>query len=251
MNAKKAQSIDDIIHAILSGVIPQGDGAGGKAAVGTSQRPFGPVPGGGLIQRSAGPASAPAAATASATVAANDGHMHGVGDVNSQARGSGARFNAGKIAVELLPLMVVASSYDRAIQRDEGDSIDQAIIALDYLGAWQARLNDADGMDYLREALVALGDCWGDCADVFAYGARKYAGWNWAKGMAWSIPMACAARHLMAIIQGQENDPESGLSHRGHVFCNLAMLLTYENGDTYSEGDDRPAAGLLVNPGDA
>jgi hypothetical protein len=61
--------------------------------------------------------------------------------------------------------------------------------------------------------------------------------------MAWSIPLACAARHLMKIVLGETTDQESGFPHRGHVMCNLVMLATYA--DTFPGGDDRPAVGLL------
>jgi hypothetical protein len=84
-----------------------------------------------------------------------------------------------------------------------------------------------------------MDDPWMDCAAVFDYGRKKYATWNWAKGMPWSVPMACAVRHCLAILRGEENDPESGLPHRGHVACNLVMLAQYEH--TYLEGDDRPS----------
>lgn len=68
--------------------------------------------------------------------------------------------------------------------------------------------------------------------------------WNWAKGMAWSIPIACAARHLLAMMNGEVLDPESGFPHRGHAMANLIMLLTYQ--DTFPEGDDRAPAGYLL-----
>jgi hypothetical protein len=61
--------------------------------------------------------------------------------------------------------------------------------------------------------------------------------------MPWSVPLACATRHLLAMIRGESIDPESGIPHRGLVFCNVVMLYTF--GRTYQEGDDRPAAGLL------
>jgi len=76
------------------------------------------------------------------------------------------------------------------------------------------------------------------------YGRRKYAGWNWAKGMAWSIPLECAVRHILALLVGEEIDPESGLSHRGHAQCNIIMLITFL--ETYPEGDDRPARGMIA-----
>ncbi len=86
---------------------------------------------------------------------------------------------------------------------------------------------------------------WKDCADVFDYGRKKYAAWNWTKGMAWSIPTACIIRHCLAILDGETVDPESGLPHRGHIACNVVMLIQYEQ--TFKEGDDRPVKWLNVD----
>lgn len=108
-----------------------------------------------------------------------------VGDVNSTARGSGARYNGGKADLSLIPLCTLE-----------------------------------------------------DEARVWMYGKRKYAAWNWAKGMDWSIPLACALRHLSAWQRGEDIDPESGLPHLAHAMCNLRMLTLYSM--TYPEGDDRP-----------
>lgn len=77
-----------------------------------------------------------------------------------------------------------------------------------------------------------------DEARVWAYGKRKYAAWNWCKGMDWSIPLACALRHLSAWQRGEDRDPESGLPHLAHVSCNIRMLTLYAK--TFPEGDDRP-----------
>ncbi|MDP2263270.1 MAG: DUF5664 domain-containing protein [Hydrogenophaga sp.] len=158
-----------------------------------------------------------------------------VGDIHSDAKGSGARYNGGKPAYDLIPASVVVPFWrDAELTEDQRRALD----ALDALGMFQAREGSA------HDVLRALGDHWDDCARVFEYGRRKYAAWNWAKGMAWSIPMACAARHLMAIIRGETHDAESGLPHAGHVFCNVVMLLTYQG--TFPEGDDRAAKGLLL-----
>lgn len=73
---------------------------------------------------------------------------------------------------------------------------------------------------------------------VWMYGAKKYAAWNWAKGMAWSIPYACICRHLWAYWwKGESHDPESGEHHLDHVICNVLMLKHFER--SYPEGDDR------------
>jgi len=36
--------------------------------------------------------------------------------------------------------------------------------------------------------------------------------------------LRCAFRHLIAIANGQDIDPESGELHSGHVICNMMML---------------------------
>jgi hypothetical protein len=78
-----------------------------------------------------------------------------------------------------------------------------------------------------------------DEARVWMHGKAKYAAWNWAKGMAWSVPFGCAMRHLAAWQKGEEIDPESGLPHLAHAMCNLRMLTLYSK--TFRVGDDRPA----------
>lgn len=80
-------------------------------------------------------------------------------------------------------------------------------------------------------------------AMVWEYGKAKYAAWNWAKGMNWSVPYACALRHLSAWQRGEEIDPESGQSHLAHVMCNIRMLMLFSK--TYQEGDDRPPKELM------
>jgi hypothetical protein len=81
-----------------------------------------------------------------------------------------------------------------------------------------------------------------DEARVWQYGKAKYAAWNWAKGMPWSVPLACMMRHMAAWQRGEENDPESGLPHLAHAMCNLRMLTLYAK--TFPEGDDRPTEWL-------
>ncbi len=118
-----------------------------------------------------------------------------VGDVTSNERGSGARYNDSKTRFDLVPLTSLK-----------------------------------------------------DCADVFEYGAEKYASWNWAKGMPWSVPYGCLMRHLEAWYRGEGNDAESGLPHLGHAMCNLIMLAHYAR--FYKEGDDRPPAELFKEVSD-
>jgi hypothetical protein len=104
--------------------------------------------------------------------------------VNSEARGTGARFNDNKPDFSLIPLVTLE-----------------------------------------------------DEARVWMYGEKKYSRGNWTRGMKWSVPFACALRHLSAWQAGQDLDSESGLPHLAHVACNLRMLTYYAT--HYPEGDDR------------
>lgn len=168
-----------------------------------------------------------------------------VGDVNSNVRGSGARYNAQKPDLSLIPAQII-DNFNRwadarptyapplsAIQANSAGS------PLQFLGHFQMNGSTKS----LHEALYCLdttrsGSVWADAARVFEYGRKKYAAWNWAKGQPWSCPIASAMRHIVfGLLQGEELDPESGLPHRGHVACNIIMLLWFV--DHYPEGDDR------------
>ena len=63
---------------------------------------------------------------------------------------------------------------------------------------------------------------------VMAYGAEKYGQHNWSKyagRWAWTQLIASALRHLLAVMRGEDIDPESGLYHLAHVLANIMMLL--------------------------
>lgn len=79
-----------------------------------------------------------------------------------------------------------------------------------------------------------------DLVTVLSGGAAKYGDSNWRNdgGMAWSRCYASLMRHLQAWYQGQDTDPESGLSHLAHAMCNLTFLMEYER--TNQQRDDRP-----------
>lgn len=74
-------------------------------------------------------------------------------------------------------------------------------------------------------------------AAVLKFGAQKYAEHNWRKGFTWSRPLAAAMRHLTAFNDGEDKDPESGLSHLAHAACCIMFLLEFEK--THPELDDR------------
>lgn len=73
-------------------------------------------------------------------------------------------------------------------------------------------------------------------ANVMQFGANKYAAHNWRKGMKWTRLASAALRHLTAWTNGQDKDPETGMSHLWHAICCLAFLVTYET-DKLGEDD--------------
>ena len=86
-------------------------------------------------------------------------------------------------------------------------------------------------------------------AAVLKFGAQKYAEHNWRKGFAWSRPLAAAMRHITAFNNGEDKDPESGLSHLAHAACCIMFLLEFEK--THQHLDDRykPVSNTSQSPG--
>ena len=79
---------------------------------------------------------------------------------------------------------------------------------------------------------------------VMLTGARKYGPFNWReKGVRFSVYYDAARRHLDAFKEGQDVDPESGLSHLAHARACLGIVM-----DSIAIGnlvDDRPKPGVL------
>ena len=74
-------------------------------------------------------------------------------------------------------------------------------------------------------------------ADVFAYGAEKYADRNWECGMAYGRVYAAMQRHLHAYWGGEFFDKESEMPHLAHAAFGILALLEFEH--THPEMDDR------------
>lgn len=150
--------------------------------------------------------------------------------MTNAVNGAGSRYNDGKPHLELIPLTILANSfkYVPTTENNPGYSI------MHNLGKFQ----ESGNISWLDTILKDLNNNWIDCANVFHYGSEKYSKWNWAQGMAWSIPLACAARHCLKLLNGQMKDDESGLPHIGHIMCNIVMLRTFV--DTYPAGNDLP-----------
>ena len=184
-----------------------------------------------------------------------------VGDLDSSARGTGARKNAGKPQWWQLPVFVlpdISVGYLNALI-GVGLSVEYPTVlgVIESLGAWQrghgrpnsssTHLTIAMGrMLYLLAAEAGIEHpsrvnpplrALESTVRVLEFGAVKYKPGNWAKGMPWSVCLSCALSHLLAAEGGELLDKESGISHLAHAMCNLIFLKAYEQ--LYPEGDDR------------
>ena len=62
---------------------------------------------------------------------------------------------------------------------------------------------------------------------VLEFGAYKYSPRNWMKPMPTKEILESMQRHLAALMDGEEYDPESGLDHMGHIQAN-AMFYNFQ-----------------------
>lgn len=64
-----------------------------------------------------------------------------------------------------------------------------------------------------------------ELSKVLTFGSKKYAAWNWSKGIATSRLIAAALRHLFAYARGEDTDPETGLHHVAHAMCCCMFII--------------------------
>lgn len=165
---------------------------------------------------------------------------YAVGDPESTERGSGARTNGGKPALHLLPWeLLPLPNYEYHVLVNELAAFEhrQADIAYTinvFFGITQSIFDWPIGETHRRIAEVLHEN---------SKPGAKYKPWNWAKGMPWSVPIGSAKRHLLALMEGEELDEESGLHHAALLGCNLVFLAFYVK--YYPEGDDRIPANCV------
>jgi Domain of unknown function (DUF5664) len=78
-----------------------------------------------------------------------------------------------------------------------------------------------------------------ETAKALALGASKYGAWNWRHNeIELTTYLGAIKRHIDAIVDGEDIDPESGAYHLGHVAAGCGIIL-----DSLKHGtlkDDRP-----------
>lgn len=76
-----------------------------------------------------------------------------------------------------------------------------------------------------------------EIALVYNFGAKKYAAHNWRKGYEWSKSYDALIRHVTSWWEGEDVDPESGLSHLAHAGFHIFTLLIFKK--VFPDFDDR------------
>jgi hypothetical protein len=65
-----------------------------------------------------------------------------------------------------------------------------------------------------------------EMAKALQNGADKYGAWNWRDNAVELMTyIGAMRRHLDDFVEGQDNAPDSGVHHLGHIAANCAILL--------------------------
>lgn len=78
-----------------------------------------------------------------------------------------------------------------------------------------------------------------ETSKALALGAQKYGPWNWRENKVDIMTyLGAMKRHLDAVIEGEDIDPESGAHHLGHVAAGCGIVLDAQKHGTLV--DNRP-----------
>jgi len=176
----------------------------------------------------------------------------GIGDINSQDKGSGARLNEGKPNWSLMPIQQVCwlMNCNAVMEWDENTTITLNDL-VDKVAWLQMEGTHQSTYDLLKWSMAYLVDrhagyvrlSFEEVIRVWEHGESKYAAFNWMKGMPWSAVLACYMRHIMWLHEGEHYDQESGQHHGAHLVCNAMMLCHFV--DYFTEGNDLPVKWFL------
>lgn len=178
-----------------------------------------------------------------------NGYEYTEGDINSNEFGSGARANGNKPHWGLMPLHQIAGLlFDNLIQESPQTGHDFIPVedCIYQIAHFQKTGTEQAAYDVLRYSFAHLMDSmnisfWDACEEVirvWEHGEKKYAAFNWMKGMSWNTVIGCYMRHARKIAEGATIDDESGRHHGAHLICNAMMLVHYAV--YYPEGNDLP-----------
>lgn len=90
-----------------------------------------------------------------------------------------------------------------------------------------------------------------DVVRVMMFGEKKYAAHNWKKGIAVTRLIDAGMRHRTAFLLGDDNDPESGISHLAHSVCcdlfALWMIKFRPDMDDRYQAPEQTVNGMTIN----
>lgn len=75
---------------------------------------------------------------------------------------------------------------------------------------------------------------------VLEMGVIKYTFDNWKKGLNREEILESMQRHLIALFEGQEDDPESKIHHMGHIMCNAMFYLYHHTHKSFTKQRNNP-----------
>lgn len=75
---------------------------------------------------------------------------------------------------------------------------------------------------------------------VLEWGAREYGEENWKRGLNRQELLESNQRHLKALINGEENDPQTGLPHEAHIICNAMFYSFHRRNKSFSKERNNP-----------
>lgn len=109
--------------------------------------------------------------------------------------------------------------------------IARADMAIDSIGKASSNTYPAADSGAMREKigtapydLVPFQEITEAYSRVAEFGAKKYAAWNWSKGLARVQILCSLLRHSFAYLRGEDRDKDSGLLHTDHILWNAAAL---------------------------
>lgn len=73
---------------------------------------------------------------------------------------------------------------------------------------------------------------------VLMFGAERYGSHNWKKGLVRSEILDSIQRHYAELLDGQENDKESGLPHIGHIMANCMFYSYHSMNNSFEPEND-------------
>jgi len=85
--------------------------------------------------------------------------------------------------------------------------------------------------------------CFEDMVRVLEFGTKKYDRDNWKKGLPMRAQCESMMRHLIALMNGEVNDPETGLPHWSHIQCNT-MFMDHTMKHHHEKFNDLPTIGV-------